>query len=73
MKCDHWSVINKQCKFNYTPHPFISDADLNPRCNGEVNKTICAWYICGDIDLAGNDKLNKYLRSRMRKELNGEN
>lgn len=72
MKCERWSKENKQCKFNYTPHPYISNEDLNPRCNGEVTKVDCAWFICGDIDLCGNDKLRTHLRKIMRKELTGE-
>jgi hypothetical protein len=65
-KCDNWSIENKQCKFNYTPHPYIPNKDLNPLCNGEVGKAECTWYLMGDIDLAGNDKLRTYLRKRLR-------
>lgn len=70
MFCEHWSKENKQCKFNYTPHPFINNKDLNPLCKGiNIGKENCSWWLCGDIDLCGNDKLNKYLRARMRGEI----
>ena len=67
--CEHWSLENKQCRFNYTPHPFINSKDINPLCKGvDIGKNKCAWWLCG-IDLPANDKLNKYLRDRLRKEM----
>jgi hypothetical protein len=67
MLCDNYSKENKQCMFNYTPHPFINGKDLNPLCKGEnIGKNNCICWSCGSIDLAGNDKLRSYLRKRLR-------
>ena len=60
-RCENYSVENKQCKFNYIPHPYINDEDLNPRCDGFKDETQCAWFIGYHLDIAGNSlRMRKY-------------
>lgn len=70
-KCLSFSVENQCCKWLYLDTWFSKD-DLLKDCNGYANETQCPWFKRYHLDLAGNDKLLKKFRERLRRQLNND-
>jgi hypothetical protein len=44
VRCKNWSVINKQCRYNYTRNSLINSKDIIPYCDGFKSIQECCWY-----------------------------
>jgi hypothetical protein len=50
-RCIHWSIVNKQCHYNYNWNNLINSKDIIPYCDGFKSIQECCWYRQIEVNL----------------------